>query len=64
MESWLTFVVLNMISWEETDCTRGQDLSFPPGRIVFGQDFDDFVCLKAQLIVVLSFERIDRNHAL
>lgn len=51
-----------MVCGEETDSPGGHDLPLPPGLVVFGQDSDDFISLEAQLVVVLSFERIDRNH--
>lgn len=59
----LTFIVLNMVRGEETDRPGGQDLPLPPGGVILRQDFDHFVRLEAQLVVVLRLERVDRNHS-
>lgn len=52
-----------MIGRKEADDSCRQHFPLPPGGIVFGQDFDHFIRLKTQLIVVLCFERINRNDA-
>ena len=60
----LTFVRLHMVRGKETDGSRGEHLSLPPRGVVFGEDLDHFVCLEAQLIVMLRLERVDRDHTL